>query len=71
LQPCASTYVNLVVKEQDKTMNASAGTLSRRYVKVALPTGHAGIGDALRQAFRMDAEIRCLPRFRDLLERLD
>ena len=43
----------------------------RRYVKVAPPTVHAGVGDALRQAFRMDGEIRSLKSFEDLLRRLD
>jgi len=52
-------------------MKALADNLSRRYVKVALPTGHAGVGDALRQAFRMEGEVRPLRRFEELLERLD
>ena len=43
---------------------------SRRFVKVAPPSVHAGIGDALRQAFHMDGEIRSLRKFEDLLERL-
>ena len=44
---------------------------SRRFVKVAPPTVHAGIGDALRHAFTMDRELRSLKRFEDLLARLD
>ena len=52
-------------------MQAPAEHPSRRYVKVALPTVNAGVGDALRQAFRMDGEIRSLARFEDLLARLD
>jgi hypothetical protein len=44
---------------------------SRRYVKVAPPTVHAGVGDALRQAYRMDGELRSLKIFEDLLNRLD
>ena len=43
----------------------------RRFVKVAPPTVHAGVGDALRQAFRMDGELRSLKPFEDLLARLD
>ncbi len=43
----------------------------RRYVKVAPPTVHAGVGDALRQAFRMDGEIRSLRPFEELLRQLD
>ena len=43
----------------------------RRYVKVAPPTVHAGVGDALRQAFRMDGQVRSLKQFEDLLRQLD
>lgn len=52
-------------------MLAQADNCSRRYVKVAPPTVHAGVGNALRQAFRMDGEIRSLDRFEDLLAQLD
>ena len=44
---------------------------ARRFVKVAPPTVHAGIGDALRHAFTMDRELRSLKRFEDLLACLD
>jgi hypothetical protein len=44
---------------------------SRRFVKVAPPTVHAGVGNALRQAFAMDGEIRSLHKFEELLARLD
>jgi hypothetical protein len=44
---------------------------SRRFVKVAPPTVHAGVGNALRQAFQMDGELRSLEPFEDLLARLD
>jgi len=44
---------------------------SRRFVKVAPPTVHAGVGNALRQAFAMDGEARSLKMFEDLLSRLD
>jgi hypothetical protein len=43
----------------------------RRFVKVAPPTVHAGVGNALRQAFQMDGEVRSLKMFEDLLARLD
>jgi hypothetical protein len=52
-------------------MKPSAENSSRRYVKVALPTVHAGVGDALRRAFRMDGEIRSLERFEELLTQID
>jgi hypothetical protein len=44
---------------------------ARRFVKVAPPTVHAGVGNALRQAFAMDGELRSLTEFEDLLGRLD
>ncbi|MEA1014940.1 hypothetical protein [Sphingosinicella sp. LY1275] len=43
----------------------------RRFVKVAPPTVHAGVGNALREAFAMDGEARSLDMFEDLLARLD
>jgi hypothetical protein len=52
-------------------MKGAAENASRRYVKVAPPTVHAGVGDALRQAYRMDGEVRSLRRFEELLARLD
>jgi hypothetical protein len=71
LQPDRPIYVNVSVKEWVLKMKASAQTSTRRYVKVALPTVHAGVGDALRQAFRMDGEGCRLQSFEDLLARLD
>jgi hypothetical protein len=44
---------------------------TRRFVKVAPPTVHAGVGDALRHAFHMDGELRSLKPFEDLLARLE
>ncbi len=52
-------------------MRAQADYPTRRYVKVAPPSVHAGVGDALRQAFRMDGEARSLKPFEDLLARLN
>jgi hypothetical protein len=52
-------------------MRPMASTSTRRFVKVAPPTAHAGVGDALRQAYRMDGELRSLKAFEDLLEQLD
>jgi len=64
-------HVNPIVKQWNGRMKALASTSTRRFVKVAPPTVHAGVGDALRQAYRMDGEIRCLRTFEELLERLD
>ncbi len=43
----------------------------RRFVKVAPPTVHAGVGNALREAFAMDGELRSLKMFEELLAKLD
>ncbi|HET9641218.1 MAG TPA: hypothetical protein VFP12_18660 [Allosphingosinicella sp.] len=40
-------------------------------MKVAPPTVHAGVGNALREAFAMDGELRSLEIFEELLLRLD
>ncbi len=59
------------MEKMDAKKEAMAVYSQRRFVKVAPPTVHAGIGDALRQAFQMDGEIRSLRQFEDLLGRLD
>jgi hypothetical protein len=46
------------------------GRPPRRFVKVSPPSAHAGIGDALRQAFHMNGEGRSLKKFEDLLDAL-
>jgi hypothetical protein len=43
----------------------------KRFVKVVPPTVHAGVGNALRQAFHLDGDMRSLKGFEDLLRRLD
>lgn len=48
-----------------------AMTNGRRFVKVAPPTVHAGVGNALRQAFHLDGEMRSTKNFDDLIQRLD
>jgi hypothetical protein len=48
-----------------------ANASSRRFVKVAPPTVHAGVGNALREAFAMDGELRSLTVFEELISRLD
>jgi hypothetical protein len=60
-------HVNTINPRREAMVNASA----RRFVKVAPPTVHAGVGNALRQAFAMDSETRSLKMFDDLLNRLD
>lgn len=43
----------------------------RRFVKVAPPTVHAGIGSALRQAFAGPSDRESMRAFEDLLARLN
>jgi hypothetical protein len=56
-------------------MNAAQEAMAlpsqKRFVKVAPPTVHAGVGNALRQAFHLDCEMRSLKAFEDLLNKLD
>jgi hypothetical protein len=59
--------VNTLNPRKEAMMNAS----QRRFVKVAPPTVHAGVGNALREAFAMDGETRSLDMFEDLLSKLD
>jgi hypothetical protein len=58
------------VEQVDSRREAMQHWSSRRFVKVAPPTVHAGIGDALRHAFHMDGELRSLKPFEDLLAQL-
>jgi len=59
--------VNTMIPSKEARLHAS----SRRFVKVAPPTAHAGVGNALRHAFAMDVEFRSLTIFEELLARLD
>jgi hypothetical protein len=65
--PGVLSFVNTLNPRKEAMVNAS----SRRFVKVAPPTVHAGVGNALREAFAMDGEIRSLKMFEDLLAKLD
>ena len=51
---------------KEAMVNASA----KRFVKVPAPTVHTGVGNALRQAYAMDGELRALGSFEELLARL-
>jgi hypothetical protein len=61
------TYVNTLNPRREAMVHAS----SRRFVKVAPPTVHAGVGNALREAFAMDGELRSLKMFEELLAKID
>lgn len=43
----------------------------KRFVRVAPPTVHAGVGNALREAFAVECELRSLSEFEKLLAKLD
>lgn len=51
--------------------HAAASSGHGRFVKVAPPTVHAGVGNALRQAYRLNDEMRSLRDFEDLLSNID
>lgn len=59
------------MEKQNSLREELAEPALKRFVKVAPPTVHAGVGNALRQAFRLDGELRSLGAFEDLLARLD
>jgi hypothetical protein len=55
----------------DHRNEAMANASPRRFVKVAPPTVHAGVGNALRQAFGVQPSNRVPHSFHDLLAQLD
>jgi hypothetical protein len=59
------------VERFDLSKEAMASTSPRRFVKVAPPTVHAGVGEALRHAFHLNGESRSLKNFEDLLALID
>jgi len=71
LKPEGSRRVLLIVNTLNPRLEAMVHASSRRFVKVAPPTVHAGVGNALREAFAMDGEVRSLAMFEELLVRLD
>ena len=71
MQPHNLTYVRTRVDMMNRDTNDMHRLARKRFVKVAPPTVHAGVGNALRQAFQLDGEMRSLNAFDDLLARLD
>jgi hypothetical protein len=59
--------VNTINPKKEAMAHAS----TRRFVKVAPPTVHAGVGNALRRAYALDGEVRSLKKFEDLLAQLN
>ena len=52
-------------------MDAEAGQLDRRIIRVEMPAAHAGIMAALRRAFEAAASEPCDRDFTELLRRLN
>jgi hypothetical protein len=71
LKPAGPNGVQYPVNKINPRHEAMVQASSRRFIKVAPPTVHAGVGNALRQAYAMDGEARSLQIFEDLLARLD
>ena len=71
MQPPLRLFVDPAVDTLNSRKDAMGGASQKRFVKVAPPTVHAGVGNALRQAYAMDGELRSLKSFEDLLARLD
>ena len=71
MQPAYGPYVKAIVEKLNAIQEEMASSAQKRFVKVAPPTVHAGVGNALRQAFHLDGEMRSLKGFEDLLRRLD
>ena len=71
MKPREGTGVLPIVNSIDPKKEAMAHASIRRFVKVVPPTVHTGVGNALRQAYAMDGELRCLKSFEALLARLD
>jgi len=62
-----STQVTSINSRRKAMLHASP----RRLVKVTPPTIYAGVGNALREAFSADRNIRPVEAFEDLLARLN
>lgn len=70
MQPPPLIHVNSPVKKLMLIDEHMTRELPRRFVRVAKPALHAGVGNALRQAYDLNGAARDLSRFEDLLDRL-
>jgi len=61
----------LSVDNIDSSSDVMENASRNQFVKVAPPTVHAGVGEALRRAYSMNCEQKSLKIFEDLLARLD
>lgn len=64
-------HVNPAVEKLVSIDGNMAREISRRFVRVARPALHAGVGNALRQAYDLNGAARDLSVFEELLARLD
>jgi len=69
LQPASAIDVYCAVEKMDVTDRKMILQSPRRFVKAAPPAVHAGIGNALRQAFDLNGEAHS-DKFQRLLDRL-
>lgn len=70
MQPCPLIHVSAAVEKLvliDETMRRE---MPRRFVRVAKPALHAGVGNALRQAYDLNGAGRDLGPFEDLIAQL-
>jgi hypothetical protein len=70
MQPGRLIYVDSGVEKLVLIDGALTRELPRRFESVARPALHAGVGNALRQAYDMNGTARDLTPFEDLLTRL-
>lgn len=63
-------HVNSIVEKLVLIDEAMRREMPRRFVRVARPALHAGLGNALRQAYDLNGASRNLAPFEDLVERL-
>lgn len=70
MKPRSYPFVGAAMDTLNPKKEAMASASARRFVMVTPPTVHAGVGNALRQAFALDGEVRSLKPFEDLLARL-
>jgi len=68
LRDCYRRSSDVAMLKQRKKVHIQI--VPSRFVKVAPPTVHTGVGNALREAFSVD-DVRCLRPFEKLLAKLN
>ena len=70
MQPASLIHVKTAVEKLVLIDEAMRREMPRRFVRVARPALHAGLGNALRQAYDLNGAARDLSRFETLLAQL-